>query len=37
MAQCADTAVGRRRFVEHLANRAQEEGIRAGVIEPGED
>ena len=37
MAQCADTAAGRRRFVEHLDNRAREEGIRAGVIEPGED
>jgi tetratricopeptide (TPR) repeat protein len=37
MAQCADTAVGRRRFVQHLDNRAQEEGIRAGVIERGED
>ena len=37
MAQCADTAAGRRRFVEHLDGRAQEEGIRAGVIEPGED
>jgi putative transposase len=37
MAQCADTAVGRRRFVQHLDNRAREEGIRAGVIEPGED
>jgi putative transposase len=37
MAQCADTAAGRRRFVEHLDNRAREEGIRAGVIGPGED
>jgi putative transposase len=37
MAQCADTAAGRRRLVEHLDNRAREEGIRAGVIEPGED
>jgi hypothetical protein len=37
MAQCADTAAGRRRFVEHLDSRAREEGIRAGVIEPGED
>ena len=37
MAQCADTAAGRRRFVEHLDNRAREEGIRAGVIEPEED
>jgi putative transposase len=37
MAQCADTAAGRRRFVEHLDSRAQEDGVRAGVIEPGED
>jgi REP-associated tyrosine transposase len=37
MAQCADTAAGRRRFVEHLDSRAHEEGVRAGVIEPGED
>jgi hypothetical protein len=37
MAQCADTAVGRRRFVEHLDSRAREEGVRAGVIEPGQD
>ena len=37
MAQCTDTAVGRRRFVQHLDDRAREEGIRAGVIEPGED
>jgi putative transposase len=37
MAQCADTTAGRRRFVEHLDNRAREEGIRAGVIEPGKD
>ena len=37
MAQCADTAAGRLRFVEHLDNRAREEGVRAGVIEPGED
>jgi hypothetical protein len=37
MAQCADTAVGRRRFVEHLDSRAREDGVRAGVIEPGED
>ena len=37
MAQCADTAAGRRRFVEHLDSRAREERIRAGVIEPGED
>ncbi len=37
MAQCADTAAGRRRFVGHLDGRAQEEGIRAAVIEPGED
>jgi hypothetical protein len=37
MAQCADTAAGRRRFVEHLDSRAREEGVRAGVIEPGED
>ena len=27
----------RRRFVEHLDGRAREEGILAGVIEPGED
>lgn len=33
MAQCADTAAGRRRFVAHLDKRAQEEGTRgAGVI-----
>ena len=33
MAQCADTAAGRRRFVLHLDQRAQEEGTRgAGVI-----
>src|SRR5438552_8907586 len=33
MAQCADTVAGRRRFVEHLDQRAQEEGRRkAGVI-----
>lgn len=37
MAQCADTAAGRRRFVEHLDSRAREEGVRAGMIEPGED
>ena len=37
MAQCADTAAGRRRFVEHLDSRAREDGVRAGVIEPGED
>jgi hypothetical protein len=35
--QCADTAAGRRRFVEHLDKRAREEGIRADVIEPEED
>jgi REP element-mobilizing transposase RayT len=33
MAQCVDTAAGRRRFVAHLDERAQEEGTRgAGVI-----
>jgi REP element-mobilizing transposase RayT len=33
MAQCADTAAGRRQFVAHLDKRAQEEGTRgAGVI-----
>ena len=37
MAQCADTAAGRRRFVEHLDSRARGEGVRAGVIEPGQD
>jgi hypothetical protein len=37
MTQCADTAAGRRRFVEHLDSRAREEGVRAGVIEPRED
>lgn len=38
MAQCADTAAGRRRFVAHLDERAQEEGSRrAGVIEPESD
>ena len=38
MAQCSDTAVGRRRFVEHLDQRAREEGARgAGVIAPQED
>jgi putative transposase len=33
MAQCADTAAGRRPFLEHLDSRAREEGVRAGVIE----
>ena len=33
MAQCADTAAGRRLFVEHLDGRARDEGIRAEVIE----
>jgi putative transposase len=37
MAQCADTAAGRVRFVEHLDTRAREQGRRAGVIEPRED
>jgi putative transposase len=38
MAQCADTAAGRRRFVAHLDQRAQEEGSRgAGVIAPEKD
>jgi putative transposase len=38
MAQCADTAAGRRRFVAHLDERAKEEGIRgAGVIAPESD
>ena len=33
MAQCADTAAGRRRFVAHLDERARQEGTRgAGVI-----
>ena len=38
VAQCADTARGRRSFVEYLDKRAQEEGSRrAGVIEPARD
>jgi len=38
MAQCADTAAGRRRFVEHLDERAREEGARsAGIIPPAGD
>ncbi|CAN5767064.1 hypothetical protein BH20VER1_BH20VER1_07010 [soil metagenome] len=38
MAQCSDTAAGRRRFVEHLDERARQEGARAaGVIPPVED
>jgi hypothetical protein len=38
MAQCADTAAGRHRFVAHLDERAMEEGIRgAGVIAPESD
>jgi putative transposase len=38
MAQCADTAAGRSRFVAHLDERAEEEGSRrAGVIEPQSD
>ena len=38
MAQCPDTAAGRRRFVAHLDQRAQEEGSRrAGVIAPEND
>ncbi len=38
MAQCADTAAGRRRFVEHLDRRALEEGARkAGIIAPEAD
>lgn len=38
MAQCADTAAGRRRFVEHLDERAREEGAaRAGAIAPEAD
>jgi putative transposase len=38
VAQCADTAAGRRSFVEHLDERAREEGSRrAGVIEPVKD
>src|SRR5438477_921543 len=38
MAQCPDTAAGRRRFVEHLDRRALEEGARrAGVIAPTQD
>jgi REP element-mobilizing transposase RayT len=38
MAQCADTVAGRRRFVAHLDQRAQEEGSRnAGVIAPEND
>ena len=36
--QCADTAAGRRNFVEHLDRRAREEGSRcAGIIEPATD
>jgi putative transposase len=38
MVQCADTAPGRRRFVQHLDKRAREEGARrAGLIEPVSD
>ena len=37
MAQCVDTAAGRRHFVEHLDGRAREEGVRAGLIEPAQD
>lgn len=38
MAQCPDTAAGRRRFVAHLDERAREEGSRsAGVIVPEND
>jgi putative transposase len=38
MAQCADTAAGRRRFVEHLDERARAEGARrAGIIPPADD
>lgn len=38
MAQCEDTAAGRRRFVAHLDERAREEGNRrAGVIAPESD
>jgi hypothetical protein len=38
LAQCADTAAGRRSFVEHLDERAREEGSRrAGVIQPIKD
>ena len=38
MAQCPDTAAGRRRFVAHLDERAKEEGSRsAGVIVPEND
>jgi REP element-mobilizing transposase RayT len=38
MAQCPDTAAGRRRFVAHLDQRAHEEGSRgAGVIVPEND
>ena len=38
MAQCADTAAGRRRFVAHLDERAREEGSReAGIIPPESD
>lgn len=38
MAQCEDTAAGRRRFVAHLDERAREEGSRgAGVIAPEKD
>ena len=38
MAQCPDTAAGRRRFVAHLDQRACEEGTRgAGIIAPEND
>lgn len=38
MAQCRDTAAGRRQFVAHLDRRAREEGARrAGVIAPEGD
>lgn len=38
MAQCSDTAAGRRRFVAHLDQRAREEGMRkAGVVAPERD
>ena len=38
MAQCSDTAAGRRRFVKHLDQRAHEEGVQsAGVIAPEQD
>jgi putative transposase len=38
VAQCADTVAGRRSFVEHLDERAREEGSRcAGIIEPATD